>query len=174
MLDYEETMVLLEGMKAHYDNGFTSSERNTIESLYNSVCRKPIRRTGCSDCYRDAYIELVTTLKRLGKMPTRPTYVLKAGTLIHEFGSSNFYTLDNIPENVADKWLAKNPEDICLFETYPSDWQERAKKAISSDKEEDKGNGASLFEEGDKDKSEAPEGDNNTQERPRRGRPSTK
>nr|DAG54683.1 MAG TPA: hypothetical protein [Caudoviricetes sp.] len=131
MLGYKETMVLLDEMKPHYDDGFTSSERSTIENLYNTICRKPIRRSGCSDCYRDAYIEVVTTFKRLGKMPKTPLYVLKAGAVLHEFGSADFYTLGNIPEEFADKWLAKRPEDIKLFEQYPADWQERAQKAIN-------------------------------------------
>lgn len=132
MLGYEETMVLLDEMRIHYDDGFTSSERSTIENLYNTICGKPIRRSGCSDCYRDAYIEVVTKLKRLGKMPKTPLYVLKAGAVLHEFGSADFYTLNNIPEEFADRWLAKRPEDIKLFEQYPADWQERAHKAINS------------------------------------------
>ena len=128
MLEYDETMALLDEMKPHYDDGFTSSERGAIESLYNNVCGKPIRRSGCSDCYRDAYIELVTTLKRLGTMPTISNYVLKAGAVLHEFGSSDFYTLNNCPDEFAEKWLARYPQDFILFEKYPSDWKERVAK----------------------------------------------
>ena len=158
-------MVLLEEMKAHYDDGFTSSERSTIENLYSFVCRKPIRRSGCSDCYRDAYIELTTKLKRLGKMPKTPLYVLKAGALLHEFGSSDFYTLDNIPEDFAEKWLSKNPKDIVLFETYPSDWKERAEARVNGTASADSANDKVFAAE---------TGSNVEQERPRRGRPSTK
>lgn len=136
MLDYKETMVLLEEMKPHYDDGFTSSERSTIESLYNSICRKPIRRGGCSDCYRDAYIEIVTTLKRLGKMPKTPNYMLKAGAVLHEFGSADFYTLDNIPDEFAETWLATHPSDKILFERMPSDWEERVEKRKNAAEQE--------------------------------------
>lgn len=129
MLEYSKTMTLLDEMKPHYDDGFTSSERSVIENLYNKVCGKPIRRSGCSDCYRDAYIEIVTTLKRLGTMPTTPNYVLKAGVVLSDgFGSSNFYTLSNIPDEVAEKHLAQYPNDIELFERTPSDWEARANK----------------------------------------------
>ena len=129
MLDYEKAMALLEEMRPHYDEGFTSSERGAIESLYNKVCGKPIRRSGCSDCYRDAYIEVITTLKRLGTMPTTPNYVLKAGVVLSDgFGSSNFYTLSNIPDDVAEKHLAQYPEDIDQFERTPSDWEARVNK----------------------------------------------
>lgn len=129
MIAYDDTMALLEEMRLHYDDGFSSSERGAIESLYNRVCGKPIRRSGCSDCYRDAYIEIVTTLKRLGTMPTTPNYVLKAGVVLSDgFGSSNFYTLSNIPDEVAEKHLALYPNDIDLFERTPSDWEARANK----------------------------------------------
>lgn len=129
MLEYEKTMAFLDEMRPHYNDGFTSSERSAIETLYNKVCGKPIRRSGCSDCYRDAYIEVVTTLKRLGTMPTISNYVLKAGVVLSDgFGSSNFYTLSNIPDDVAEKHLALYPNDIDLFERTPSDWEERASK----------------------------------------------
>lgn len=121
-------MTLLDEMRPHYDDGFTSSERGVIENLYNKVCGKPIHRSGCSDCYRDAYIEIVTTLKKIGKMPTIPNYVLKAGALLHEFGSSDFYTLNNCPDEFAEKWLATHPADIVLFERTPSDWEEKVKQ----------------------------------------------
>lgn len=127
MLEYSKTMTLLDEMRPHYDDGFTSSERGVIENLYNKVCGKPIHRSGCSDCYRDAYIEIVTTLKKIGKMPTIPNYVLKAGALLHEFGSSDFYTLNNCPDEFAEKWLATHPADIVLFERTPSDWEEKVK-----------------------------------------------
>lgn len=35
MLEYSKTMTLLDEMKPHYDDGFTSSERSVIENLYN-------------------------------------------------------------------------------------------------------------------------------------------
>lgn len=131
MKGYEETMELLSSMKAHFDDGFTSSERSTIEYLYSLVCTKHVRRNGCGDCYRDAYIEIYTKLKRLGKMVKTPNYVLKAGALIHPFGTSEFYTLNNIPDDVAEKYLGQYPAQISLFEKYPSDWRERAAKAVS-------------------------------------------
>lgn len=171
-------MALLEEMKPHYDDGFTSSERSAIENLYNRVCGKPIRRNGCSDCYRDAYIEVVTTLKRLGTMPTISNYVLKAGAVLHEFGSSDFYTLGNCPDEFAEKWLGKHPEDEGLFEKMPSDWKERVQKTLEGDtadtsteegtaEKETKETPATLdFDTDETPKEEA--------EKPRRGRPSSK
>lgn len=185
-------MTLLDEMKPHYDDGFTSSERSVIENLYNKVCGKPIRRSGCSDCYRDAYIEIVTTLKKLGKMPTTPNYVLKAGALLHEFGSSNFYTLNNCPDEFAEKWLATHPADIVLFERTPSDWDERVKLKkvelglISSDEPVDLSEAQRIVDEAtkvtfDHSGSETGAGERNPlgnpeveKQSPRRGRPSSK
>lgn len=61
-------------------------------------------------------------------MPSTPNYVLKAGAVLHEFGSSDFYTLNNIPDEFAEKWLASHPNDRDLFEKMPSDWEERVEK----------------------------------------------
>lgn len=192
MLEYSKTMTLLDEMKPHYDDGFTSSERGVIENLYNKVCGKPIRRSGCSDCYRDAYIEIVTTLKKIGKMPTIPNYVLKAGALLHEFGSSDFYTLNNCPDEFAEKWLATHPADIVLFERTPSDWEEKVKQKkielglIPSDEPVDFSEAQRIVDEATKDTidplgSENGDGEGNPSDRSevekqnsRRGRPSSK
>lgn len=187
MLDeYSKTIMLLEEMRPHYKEGFTSSERSIIENLYNKVCGKPIRRSGCSDCYRDAYIEVVTTLKRLGTMPTTPNYVLKAGAVLHEFGCSNFYTLNNCPDEFAEKWLAKNPNDKILFERMPSDWEERVNKKkvelglLPSDEPIDLDEAQKAAEEAAKETHEeekeasAEEAEAEEKPTPRRGRPSSK
>ena len=58
-------------------------------------------------------------------MPKKPNYTLKAGAIIHPQGTSKFYSLANIPDDVAEEWLGKYPADINKFETYPTDWQSR-------------------------------------------------
>lgn len=176
MLGYTKTMALLEEMKAHFGDGFTSSERGVIENLYSKVCNKPIRRSGCSDCYRDAYVELFTKLKRLGTMPTTPNYVLKAGVVISDgFGSSNFYILGNIPDEVAERRLAQRPEDISLFERTPSDWEERVKKISAVDSEEEStAQDDNVAEETSNASTADSEEETKESEKPRRGRPSNK
>lgn len=86
---------------------------------------KPIRKTGCADCYRDAYIEVFTYLKRTGTMPTKPNYILKAGVIVHPNGTNKFYANANIPDEVAEKRLAEYPESISDFLSYPSDYLAR-------------------------------------------------
>ena len=125
MVSYEETLRTLEEMRSRFDSGFSSSDKVKIETLYLQICGKRVRNTGCRDCYRDAYIEIRSKLKQLGKMPKKPNYTLKAGAIIHPQGTSKFYSLANIPEDVAEEWLGKYPADINKFETYPTDWQSR-------------------------------------------------
>ena len=125
MATYEETIKTLEEMRSRFDSGFSSSDRVKIENLYLQICGKRVRRTGCGDCYRDAFIEIRAKLKTLGTMPKNPNYTLKAGAIVHPQGTSKFYSLNNIPDDVAEEWLGKFPEEISKFETFPTDWQSR-------------------------------------------------
>lgn len=127
MADYEKTLKTLEEMRSRFESGFSSSDREKIEYLYLTICSKRVRNTGCRDCYRDAYIEIRSKLKRLGTMPKKANYVLKAGAIIHPQGTSKFYSLNNCPDNVAEEWLAKYPSEISKFETFPTDWESRVK-----------------------------------------------
>jgi len=127
MASYEETLKTLDGMRSRFDIGFSSSDKVIIEQLYLQICGKRVRNTGCGDCYRDAYIETTAKLKKLGKMPKNPNYVLKAGAIVHPQGTSKFYSLGNIPDDVAENWLGQFPQEISKFETYPTDWESRVK-----------------------------------------------
>lgn len=127
MASYEETLTILEEMRSRFESGFSSSDRLKIEQLYFDICGKRVRKSGCKDCYRDAYIETRVKLKRLGTMPKKPNYILKAGAIIHPQGTSDFYSLGNIPDEIAEKWLGEYPADINKFETYPADWESRVK-----------------------------------------------
>lgn len=67
-------------------------------------------------------------------MPKEANYILKNGILLHEFGTSEYYA-KSVTDEVAEYFLKKNPEDIRLFQKYPSDWKERINKT-SETKEE--------------------------------------
>ena len=125
MASYDETLKTLEEMRSRYESGFSSSDKAKIEELYLLICGKRVRNTGCRDCYRDAYIETRVTLKKIGSMPKQANYILKAGAIIHPQGTSKFYSLNNIPDEVAEEWLGKYPADLSKFETYPADWESR-------------------------------------------------
>lgn len=124
MASYEETLEKLEEMRSRFDTGFSSSDKEIIEYLYLRICGKRVRNTGCKDCWRDAYIETRTKLKTQ-KVMKSTNYTLKAGAIIHPQGTSKFYSLNNIPDDVAENWLGQFPKDIIKFETFPTDWESR-------------------------------------------------
>jgi len=127
MASYQETLRTLEEMRSRYDSGFSSSDQAIIEQLYSEVCGKRVRNTGCRDCWRDAYIETMLKLKQLGAMPKKANYVLKPGIVLQEPGKNKFYALNNCPDEVAERYLAKFPQHISMFEVYPTDWESRVK-----------------------------------------------
>ena len=106
----------------------SSSDKAEIESLYALVLDKKFVRTSCSDCYRDAVIEMSVYLNKNGKMKEKSEYGLKNGVLLQMgFGSAEMYTNDNLTDEVAEKYLAKYPDNIKYFSKKPDDWEERVK-----------------------------------------------
>lgn len=106
----------------------SSSEKAEVENLYLLVLDKRFIRTSCRDCYRDAIIEMSVYLKKNRKMKEKSEYGLKNGVLLQmEFGSSEMYTNANLTDEVAEKYLAKHPENIKYFARKPEDWEERVK-----------------------------------------------
>ncbi|MDM8232323.1 hypothetical protein QUW56_02775 [Phocaeicola barnesiae] len=106
----------------------SSSDKAEIESLYALVLDKKFVRTSCSDCYHDAVIEMSVYLNKNGKMKEKSEYGLKNGVLLQMgFGSEEMYTNANLTDEVAEKYLAKYPDNIKYFSKKPDDWEERVK-----------------------------------------------
>lgn len=117
-------MLQLSEMKSRFQSGFSSSDRLLLDSLHRLLFGKEITNTGCSDCYRDAYVIIVNHLKKSKTMPEKPNYVLKAGALIHPAGTSSFY-VNPIPDEVAEEHLSKYPSEVNKFAHLPTDWEDR-------------------------------------------------
>lgn len=127
-LTYDEAIRLLEDMKGRFNDGFSSLDHSIIEQLYGKVLNRVFTRTGCNDCYRDAYVLIYSTLKRTKEMPTRKSqYILKAGALLRKPGSNKFYANPLPNDEVPESYLAEFPNQINLFASYPPDWEERVK-----------------------------------------------
>jgi hypothetical protein len=110
----------------------SASDKAEIETLYMAVLGKNFVKTSCNDCYRDAIIEMYLYLKRNGKMKEKCSYRLKNGVLLQtEFGGGDMYTNANLTDEVAEKYLAKNPKGVSFFEGMPSDWEDRVKKRVA-------------------------------------------
>lgn len=123
-----ENLRAIEEMRSRYDTGFSFSDKAVIQRLYYTVLGKRVINTGCSDCYRDAFVEIRRELLRTTKqksMINKNDYTLKAGAIIHPQGTNRFYSLNTVPNEVAEQWLADFPNEISNFEAFPSDWRER-------------------------------------------------
>lgn len=102
----------------------TATEKETIANLYAVVFGRRFVRRRCSDCYRDAAIEIYTYLNKGGELAENKHYRLRAGKLLHKFGSSEFLANTNITDELAREYLRINPDWIRWFEIYPDNWQE--------------------------------------------------
>lgn len=108
------------------------SDKAEIERLYKEVLDKKFIRTSCNDCYRDAVIEMNVYLKKNESMKEKSEYGLKNGALLQMgFGSSEMYTNANLTDEIAEKYLAKNPSGIKFFAKKPEDWEERVQKRLA-------------------------------------------
>lgn len=119
-------------MECRYNSGFSSLDRSFLDSLYFELFGKQITNTGCRNCYRDAYIEICTKLKRENKMVKTTDFQLKAGVVITFFGSPVAYTNANLTDEVAFRYLALNKSNERMFAHLPSDWEARLEEYIKN------------------------------------------
>lgn len=130
-----EIVIRLEQLRG--EKSLNSLEKSEIESLYDEVLGKKFRRTSCTDCYRDAVIEMYLYLRKNGKMKEKCKYVLKNGALLQiGFGSQKMYTNKNLTDDVAEEYLRANPSHIDLFAAVPDNWKERTQKTAKKNKDE--------------------------------------
>lgn len=107
------------------ENGFSISDKLEIARLYRELLLKDIPDSGCSDCYRDALIEICVFLKTGGNPGIKPSYGLKNGVVISDNRTRKIHTNSNLTDKVAERFLRKNPDSIGLFSRYPEDWKNR-------------------------------------------------
>lgn len=135
-MTYEETMPRLKEMESRYQDGFSSLDRSLLDSLYFNIFGREITNRGCSDCYRDAYMEILIYLKRNKAMPKKSDFVLKPGAIITFFGEPKCYSNANITDEAALRFLAMNPSNEKLFEHLPEGWKSRLPKSDTPEVED--------------------------------------
>lgn len=123
-------------MESRYQDGFSSLDRSLLDNLYFNIFGREITNRGCSDCYRDAYMEILIYLKRNKAMPKKSDFVLKAGAIITFFGEPKCYSNANITDEAALRFLAMNPSNEKLFEKLPEDWKSRLPKSDTPEVED--------------------------------------
>ena len=117
MLSYIEVMERLSEMRDRFDAGFSSSDRLFINDMSVVVLSKCVRNSSCSDCYRDAFLEIYHKLKMLGTMPKEKKFVLRAGVLLHFNGK--MYVNENLTDDIAVAAISDNVGRKDLFQKFP-------------------------------------------------------
>lgn len=123
-------------MESRYQDGFSSLDRSLLDSLYFNIFGREITNRGCSDCYRDAYMEILIYLKRNKAMPKKSDFVLKPGAIITFFGEPKCYSNANITDEAALRFLTMNPSNEKLFEHLPEGWRSRLPKSDAPEVED--------------------------------------
>lgn len=122
-MTYEEALLIVNELRGRFESGFSTSDKEVIETLYREALRKEFKRTNCQDCYRDALIEVYNYLKTEKKMKAKCLYVLLAGVIIQDFANGKVYTNANLTDEVAEGYLKRFPKQIKMFQSYPEDWE---------------------------------------------------
>ena len=127
---YNETHSTLQEMESRYHDGFSSTDRAYLDNLYYDLFGREISNKGCSDCYRDAYMEIKIKLRKEKAMPKKCDYKLKPGAIIVFFGESQAYSNPNLTNEVAERYLSKNANHSVMFAELPDDWKMRVNAYI--------------------------------------------
>lgn len=122
----DEAKDLLTDLNRGYNSPYSSTEQETIERLYCEVLGKPMRECRCPDKWHDAVLEIISYIRKHGKMKEKSNYKLRAGVILQIAGSSEVYTNDNLTDDVAIAFLKEHPNAVQRFETIPTAKKEAA------------------------------------------------
>jgi hypothetical protein len=131
----KEAREAMAAMEPHFKVGFSGKEREIIDYLHRLFFGAPVKKTACQSCYRDAYVLVSCRLKKENELPKRSNYELKKGIVYAPKAGVGFYAGENIPDEVAEKWLAEFPHAIRKFARFPEDWEKRAASLNDKGKE---------------------------------------
>lgn len=99
-------------------SALTEDEKLYVEQLYTQIMpRAFVRRSGCSDCYKDALIELQIKIKNTGM--DKQKYRLRNGVLLFDHENKKYYTNSNLTDKIAKDYLKKHPEESRFFSEIP-------------------------------------------------------
>ena len=99
--------------------------RNEIETLSKVFFRKTV--SGCSNCYFDAYIQLISLKIEIAMEKLKCVFMLLAGALLQDCLNQNIdlaCSNANITDDLALYHLKTNPNCIGLFQTLPDNLEE--------------------------------------------------
>lgn len=98
--------------------------RKEIDTLSRAFLNKPV--SGCSNCYSDAYLELITLSIDKAMEKAACQFALRRGKLLRDVVNLDVslnMTQANITNELALYHLKTNPQCVDFFEKLPEDWQ---------------------------------------------------
>ena len=107
--------------------------RNLLETLSRRFLKRAVN--GCSNCYMDAYFELINLNIEKVMKQTETQFQLVAGALLGENDLDNLMTNRNTTDELAIYHLLKEPKCIKFFSKVPENLDEILKKASKAKKE---------------------------------------
>lgn len=107
--------------------------RNLLETLARRFLKRVVN--GCSNCYMDAYFELINLNIEKVMKQQESQFELVAGALLGENDLENLMTNRNTTDELAIYHLLKDPKVIKFFSKVPENLDELLKKASKAKKE---------------------------------------
>lgn len=96
--------------------------RNDIEALSKAIYHKSV--SGCSNCYFDAYIQLISLKIEIAMEKLKCSFLLLAGALLHDvvnYDNDLLCSNANITDELALYHLKTNPKCAKMFQKIPED-----------------------------------------------------
>lgn len=120
----------LKKLKGQFRNGAELSQfllknsetQNEIRVLSKYFLDKPVE--GCSNCYFDAFVNLMKLDENKAKEKSKSLFEMKRGKLLRDIDTSKNMTYANTTNDLAIYHLKKNPKNINFFSKYPENWEE--------------------------------------------------
>jgi hypothetical protein len=105
--------------------GLSRSQEEFIERNHPLITGKPFTRRSCSNCYHDAVILMIVTLKKNGFMKNASRFTLKIGALLNNPGAGLPVVSNvNMTDELAIAHLRANPGVLKYFRAYPDNLEE--------------------------------------------------
>ena len=130
---YPNSRVLMQSLKTDF------TLRKEIEALSKEFLQRTVR--GCSNCYYDAYFELINLTPQKIMSTTSSQFSLKRGALLRDVINqdvSKYMSFENATDELALYHLRTNPSCVKYFCRLPENWKELVEAYQIESTEEEK------------------------------------
>ncbi|MFV0391316.1 MAG: hypothetical protein ACK5KP_05460 [Paludibacteraceae bacterium] len=132
-----DKLIELQAKKGQFTNGgelFKACQSDKIfRQEIDSLSKYYLHRSpaGCSNCYMDAYIELINLNIDKVMAQEKSKYVLSHGVLLRDVVNGDIdknMTVHNTTDELALYHLKTNPDSAKMFASLPEDWEKQVEE----------------------------------------------